>query len=676
MLISTYEFTSKTSRIFIKSSKDQKPFGVERRFEQDEEAFYSSECLPHREEQRWAEIICSKLFKSNKRSVCVKVWARVCKEEIKMQATMECVESLRACYQDTSRAQEDMHSTTCSDDTVLFTWGVNFSGLKPLCEQRYLNFKENSLIFSLNGEYFTSSDHTISDISSNNSFTVPQLKAFPNETDCLLHRPSEYSCDEKLETVDILENIRYLQIFFKAGDVRKSYNLEQLLKLQEFQRMQLQKIKESKELTSEIKRRCLYCITKDQLSAPSSTALTKSFNRNPQRITMGRTLSELFSEQNGVSPHALLSAQKLEKQMETLRLKQRLIQSECDVYSARIAQQRNLLISLVKYRQQRHHWIQSRVQQLQAEKKILSEQCYEQSSLVQKKCDIIKDMERRMSALCIGLRGIYPIEKNSSGLNTINNVPFPIMDIFNSDVKHTSISSMDNMLPITLSVSLGYVAHLVQMIALIINRPLRNSIIHHGSRSHIIDVVKDIPYTCSEFPLYSRSTIPSKAVKYAIFLLNQNIAQLCYDIAGIRCDMCLTLENIHHIFTYLTDIRNVDEKKTVSFHLFSNKRVTLNCKNNKNVDNGSVNVDNNPLSSSHSSVEINNMSVPLIKASPQNSLLQLSIPLSIAEGGFSVKQRISRSVGSYSDTEDDSKNIRMHCYSSSDSNVAIPSNHL
>lgn len=47
---------------------------------------------------------------------------------------------------------------------------------------------------------------------------------------------------------------------------------------------------------------------------------------------------------------------------------------------------------------------------------------------------------------------------------------------------------------VMISVSLGFVAHLVQMIAYFLNVPLRYSIVFAGSRSRIVDhIIEDIP---------------------------------------------------------------------------------------------------------------------------------------------------------------------------------------
>ncbi|XP_011194617.2 UV radiation resistance-associated gene protein [Zeugodacus cucurbitae] len=630
----------------------------------DKDAFYTSECLPDRQDQNWAEIICPKIFKANDRSVCVKVWAQyiTCLLDNNNVQRIVGVDPLSALTNELVCAHKDM--PTNSKHKLLFTWGINFSGLMPLSEQTCLKLKENSLVFYINGSCFTSAEHIISDITIIYKFLALN-EEFPNNTKI---RPNSNPKSVDEVNADNFRNgvtARYIVMYFKKDEVRKGYNLYQLLKLQEKQRICLQKVRESRDLTVEIQRSCVQCITKDQLSIPLTSPFTNTFTRNSQRTSMGRALSELFSEQRQIRPQTLYCAQKLKKQLETLRLKQRLLQSEHRTISLRLAQETNRLSSLIEIRQRHQLSIRSRNLQLQGEKKVLVDQYQEIYFLTQKKIEVIRNMERRMSALCVGLREIYPIETKPNGFNTINNVTFPSMDALINDTKSHITSNPDNILPITLSVSLGYIAHLVQMIAYIFNRPLRNAIIHQGSRSRIIDIVKEIPLSCSEFPLYNRSAIPSKAVKYGIFLLNQNIAQLCYDIIGLRCDMSLTLENINQIFVYLSEVQSMDEKK-----MYRNKKFVFSY-------NGCINMDNNILSNSHSSIDMNNVSVPLVTVTPENCLLQLTsnMPFSI-EGGVNIKQRISRSVGSYSDSEDDFKDIRVNGFSNSDSNLANPSKHI
>lgn len=361
-----------------------------------------------------------------------------------------------------------------SQHKLLFSWGIYFSGLTPLIEQNCLKLKENSLFFYINGGCFTSAKHVMSDIAITDNFKLLnevfqhqhyiESRLNSSTTNCIKEENGNF-CRNGVTAL-------YIAMYFKRDEIRNGYNLHQLLKLQEIQRTCLQKLRESKSLSNEIQRRCMQCITKNQLSIPL-TSFTNTFSRNSRRTTMGRTLSELFSEQRQISPQTIYSAQKFKKQLETLRLKQRLLQSEHRTFSLRLARETNRLSSLIEIRHQQQLSIRSRNLQLQDEKKVLVEQYQEIYLLTQKKVHIIRNMERRMSVLCVGLCEIYPVDTKTNGFNTINNVPFPSMNALISDTKSHNTSSLDNILPITLSVSLGYIAHLVQMIAFIFNRPLR-----------------------------------------------------------------------------------------------------------------------------------------------------------------------------------------------------------
>lgn len=135
----------------------------------------------------------------------------------------------------------------------------------------------------------------------------------------------------------------------------------------------------------------------------------------------------------------------------------------------------------------------------------------------------------------------------------------------------------------------------------------------------------------SRFPLYSRSTIPSKPVKYAIHLLNQNIAQLCFDITGRRRDLRSTIENILHIFSKLEEI----ERSLSRAAIHANSRtegINLLTLHSSTTSQGNVDC----LSKSHSSVDLNDVP-PVPKFSPHVSLPS-SIPMPIVDRG-SIQQR-------------------------------------
>lgn len=131
----------------------------------------------------------------------------------------------------------------------------------------------------------------------------------------------------------------------------------------------------------------------------------------------------------------------------------------------------------------------------------------------------------------------------------------------------------------------------------------------------------DFPFF--RFPLYSRSSIPTKAVKYAVNLLNQNIAQLCYDITGIRVDVRATIENILLILEVFSEIEQT--KRDIHSHNMLHmprKRLTIHEMNNsapntqdgKNFNHASVKngKDYASLSKSHSSVDMDHMLPPTV----------------------------------------------------------------
>lgn len=95
-----------------------------------------------------------------------------------------------------------------------------------------------------------------------------------------------------------------------------------------------------------------------------------------------------------------------------------------------------------------------------------------------------------------------------------------------------------------LSVSLGYAAQLVYMMAKFLELPLRYPICPMGSRSSVFDVVTDkLTDREREFPLYRKGKEKFQ-FHYGVFLLNKNIAQLRYHNEIGTPDLRNTLENL------------------------------------------------------------------------------------------------------------------------------------
>uniref|UniRef100_A0A1I8M6S8 UV radiation resistance-associated gene protein n=1 Tax=Musca domestica TaxID=7370 RepID=A0A1I8M6S8_MUSDO len=703
----------------------------------ENEPFYESEKLPLRLylPVKWAEIHCLSMIKSNANCVCIKVWAKVKKTST---ATAEGQNNNNgAGLEDNTRNKEPISALSLEfaksrrqnipPDKLLFTWGVFFSGLIPLSQNSEAKLNKNTLIFQMNDELFASPDNfTTENLREQLALNYERYSA--SVPKCSIPTPDEFTINSphvsrssSPTSVDWQRDLlrmsrtRYAQLNCVRTEVRTSYDLVKLLRLQQLQRQRLQTQRECVELTAEIKRLSLRCITKEQLlRKPRTTSLSSSSaslsGTASQYHSMGRTLSLLLAEQQRIDPHQLLHAQQLQQQLESLKSRQRLLQSVCDTFSKRIAYLSEKLTATIATRQQLEAWLEKSRQNLNKEKAELEDLSVQQLERRQRKRSVTQHVERRMSSLCIELREIYPICESGRGVYTICGVPFPSVEGYVYDSNNpNSVYISENITPMAISASLGYVAHLVEMISVIINRPLRNPIIYEGSRTRIKDIIKDIPtYTLREYPLYSRSSIPTKAMKYAINLLNQNIAQLSYEITGKRCDIRCTIGNILHIFEMFVEIEQNKREIHSNIRTLPRKRLIINDNTNEldgltNENHHHHNEDpyihtsiNNgkdySLSKSHSSVDMNHMQPPTITMHRHNLTnfpltaenLRLSShlnskPIDIQKEHNIMlqnnQQRICRSAGSYTDSEDEREchSSTAKGFSNSDSNLTLQS---
>lgn len=96
----------------------------------------------------------------------------------------------------------------------------------------------------------------------------------------------------------------------------------------------------------------------------------------------------------------------------------------------------------------------------------------------------------------------------------------------------------------SISVALGYVAHVLIMCASFLQVPLRYSIVYMGSRSHIIDhIAPALADRDREFPLYTKGKDRIQ-FNYAVYLLNKNLAQLRLLCGQHTPDLRATLSNL------------------------------------------------------------------------------------------------------------------------------------
>lgn len=142
-------------------------------------------------------------------------------------------------------------------------------------------------------------------------------------------------------------------------------------------------------------------------------------------------------------------------------------------------------------------------------------------------------VDARSRELAAELSYMYPIEKIAHDKFTIGGVCLPNSEDFQGH------SDTD------LSVGLGSVAHVVHTLSCFLDVPLQFPLACRSSRSFVADHIIDRPsLRDGEFPLFSKSK-DKVAYRYAVFLLNKNVAQLRCALGMPTSDLRMTLPHLH-----------------------------------------------------------------------------------------------------------------------------------
>ncbi|XP_050084721.1 UV radiation resistance-associated gene protein isoform X2 [Anopheles aquasalis] len=335
--------------------------------------------------------------------------------------------------------------------------------------------------------------------------------------------------------------IRYLHMEFGASEIRTSYKLVRLLAVQERQRRLRYEADSAKELTERICMKSAYCLNLELFNSkhPSVYRGPPATNRSGG---MGKQLSRLlYQEREPIDPAMLLRGQELRRQIERARFRCRLLAQERERTLVVMQGLRYKLNALSDANIERESTLMERYRTYGREKEQLSYRHTTLANYQDRVREVRAEMWQAKQKQLRMLNDIFYIKKTATGMYTINDVPLPNAE-----------SYPDSTPALALSVALGYVAQAVRMCSKVLDIPLRNPVKLDGSRSKIVDTIKVLPTTDREFPLFCRSGPAPNAVLYAVYLLNQNISQLKFQLGMSRGDPRATLANLESILTVVS----------------------------------------------------------------------------------------------------------------------------
>nr|CAD7256219.1 unnamed protein product [Timema shepardi] len=301
---------------------------------------------------------------------------------------------------------------------------------------------------------------------------------------------------------------RKTKVTLNASDVHPSYNVNLLLRLHTIQ----QAIKKQTLAAENLRNKISvggFTNHESQESAVLRRLLNKSRPKAPQREVMLKVKREVELVRFRVHMLAAERARKNKELLDLEKTKHLLVEANQDRSSELMDWYQNLNKEMKHFKEWKKIYIDTR------------------ESLLHSNAQLTYRRKQLIAELSL----IYPILQVTNSMYTVCGVHLPNSEDFipNEEV---------------MTVALGFVAHLVQMVSVFLQVPLRYPIVHVGSRSKIIDHMADkIPDKDREFPLFSRGK-DKLQFNYGVYLLNKNIAQLRWYCGVPTQDLRATLPNL------------------------------------------------------------------------------------------------------------------------------------
>lgn len=453
--------------------------------------FYTSDKLESPKNAIWPEINCQAIVKSTAHSVCIRVWQQ--SNSVDRQQSLDKTEAAL--------------SANKTDDKMLFLWGVYFSGLVPITKRTDVKLRENALVFHIHGGFFTAADcllpesvpmqlesiglldtqrramATFAPVTENcdqivlGRNSIMNLEVAIKDSNAASSNNDKGKTDAKSQNVmhfsqnsaplkptlplqddPNLLKVRYIEMNFFKSEIRRSYNISELLLLQEKQRLIRNKTESAKEIMEKICMKSAFCLN---LELIANKAMLYRPRGNP---SMGRTLNRLlFAQTEQPKPEVLLQAQNIRRKIETARFRCRMLVQERNQAQVNIRKLEQTLGKISDANIEQESWLMANYRGLSKEKEVAVETT---DSMRRQQLLLIRSKEslhQRRQQLLRELKEIYCIERDADKhMFRINGAILPSAESFG-----------DVATPSDISVALGYAAHLTLMCSAIMNAPLR-----------------------------------------------------------------------------------------------------------------------------------------------------------------------------------------------------------
>lgn len=450
--------------------------------------FFTSDKLDSPKNAIWPEINCQAIVKSTAHSVCIRVWQQ----------------SNAVDRQQHILSLDKADAVNKTDDKILFLWGVYFSGLVPISKRTDVKLRENSLVFHIHGGFFTAADCllpesvpmqlvgllgtqrramanlapvtencdqivvgrnsimnlevAIKDIATSSNISKENIDTKQSQNDVYFGQNSASLKQILLQDDPNLLKVRYIEMNFFKSEIRRSYNIVELLLLQEKQRLIRNKTESAKEIMEKICMKSAFCLN---LELIANKAMLYRPRGNP---SMGRTLNRLlFAQTEQPKPEVLLQAQDIRRKIETARFRCRMLVHERNQAHVNIRKLEQKLGEISDANIEQESWLMANYRGLSKEKEVAVETT---DSIRRQQLLLTKTKEslhQRRQQLLRELKEIYCIERDADKqMFRINGAILPSAESFG-----------DAATPSDISVALGYAAHLTLMCSAIMDAPLR-----------------------------------------------------------------------------------------------------------------------------------------------------------------------------------------------------------